>query len=121
MDEVTLDFMDRIPKLRNGKGEMPDDFQHEIYKFALESVGLVALNRRLGCFENNKDALHLINTVNDVFKYAHKTENGLRMWQIIPFMPAMMKLKKANEVLIEIADKHIQKTYEDLMSRSSKE
>ncbi|CAL4092626.1 unnamed protein product [Meganyctiphanes norvegica] len=119
MDEVALNFMDRIPKLRNEKEEMPDDFQFELYKWSLESVALVALNRRLGCFENKKESIRMIKATQDMFECIHKTEMGLRMWTIFPFMPSMIKLKKAQQVFIEIADKHILETYEGLkLSRS---
>ncbi|KAG7167089.1 cytochrome P450 301a1-like 1, partial [Homarus americanus] len=36
MDEVTLVFMDRIAALQEQFGEMPSDFQFELYKWALE-------------------------------------------------------------------------------------
>ncbi|KAK7076174.1 hypothetical protein SK128_023460 [Halocaridina rubra] len=36
VDQVTLDFMDRIASLQEKHGEMPDDFQTELYKWALE-------------------------------------------------------------------------------------
>lgn len=56
--EMYVDSMDNvanglIANIRNfsksnSKQEMPEDFQNELYKWTLESIGVIAYNRRIG-------------------------------------------------------------------------
>lgn len=50
LDEVTNDFLDNIRYFAslNADQQMPEDFQNEIHKWALESIGVIALDTRLG-------------------------------------------------------------------------
>lgn len=50
IDEVADDFVENIRRLSksNPNGEMPEDFKNELNKFTLESVGLIALDKRFG-------------------------------------------------------------------------
>jgi hypothetical protein len=71
IDEVARDFIDkyanmingdiyslnlvhilRIRNIRDKNDETPSDFLENINEWALESVGLIALDNRLGIFEN---------------------------------------------------------------------
>lgn len=42
----------RMRSIRNEKGEMPDDFYGILNEWALESVGVIALDTRLGTMTN---------------------------------------------------------------------
>ncbi|KAK8738180.1 hypothetical protein OTU49_004087, partial [Cherax quadricarinatus] len=88
MDEVVLNFMDRIAAMQEEFGEMPSNFQFELYKWALESVGLVALNRRLGCLEpsiqKDSEPMRLITIVNEIFDLLNDTEMNFPYWKIFP-------------------------------------
>ncbi|MCL4135050.1 UNVERIFIED_CONTAM: hypothetical protein GTU68_020614, partial [Idotea baltica] len=94
----------------------------EIYKWALESVGLVALNRRFGCFDPNlkKDStqLQLIDTVNEIFKYMSITEMKSHLWKIFP-TPSYKKLKAGHDVFLRIADAHIREAEAEVMAKKS--
>ena len=50
MDEVANDLIDNIRYLSetNSNNEMPANFQNELYKWTLESIGVIAYNRRIG-------------------------------------------------------------------------
>lgn len=50
VDTVTQEFMQRINYLmtKHPQGEMPEDFQNELAKWALESICVIGLNKRLG-------------------------------------------------------------------------
>ncbi|XP_063586001.1 probable cytochrome P450 49a1 [Penaeus indicus] len=113
MDQVSVEFMDRIAELQAKHGEMPNDFQFEMYKWALESVGLVALNRRLGCLNpsirEDSDALRLIEIVNDIFQALNDTEISLGLWKLFP-IPPYKKLKNRHEQFLEIAVRSMQQT-----------
>lgn len=105
MDQVTLDFLDRIAMMQAEHGEMPSNFQTELYKWALESVGLVAINRRLGCLDPNlspdSDQMRLINLVNNMFTSLSKLEFSIKWWKLFP-SPAFNKLKKCQDEFLAI-------------------
>ena len=50
MNLVADELVDNIKHLakQNKDGEMPDDFRNELYKWSLESVGVVTLDTHLG-------------------------------------------------------------------------
>ncbi|MCL4125580.1 UNVERIFIED_CONTAM: hypothetical protein GTU68_048614 [Idotea baltica] len=123
MDQISREFLDRIAQLQKENGEMPSSFLQEIYKWSLESVGLVALNRRFGCLDPNIKAdssqLQLIKTVNDIFKYLNITEMALQLWKYFP-TPSYKKLKAGHDVFFRIADTHIREAESEVMARNSK-
>lgn len=49
-DEVAAELIENMAYFarQNDKGEMPDGFLDELYKFSLESVALVAVDRKIG-------------------------------------------------------------------------
>lgn len=55
VDEVANDFIKRIQLLakENENGEMPESFEKEVNKWALESVTKMALEIRLGKIQYN--------------------------------------------------------------------
>lgn len=50
VDEVAAELIENMAYFarQNAKGEMPDGFLDELYKFSLESVALVAVDRKIG-------------------------------------------------------------------------
>lgn len=50
MNDVAQDFIERMNKLRekDPNGDMPEDFSYELNKWALESICVIGLNKRLG-------------------------------------------------------------------------
>lgn len=124
VDQVTLTFVERMASLQKQYGEMPKDFQMELYKWALECVGLVALNRRLGCLESdlheNSEPLRLINLVNDLFKCLHHNEFGLHVWRFFPTKTYRTLREKHNEFL-RLADSNICETEAMLSAAGTEE
>ncbi|KAK8744757.1 hypothetical protein OTU49_000599, partial [Cherax quadricarinatus] len=120
MDQITLDFMDRIASLQSQFGEMPSDFQNELYKWALESIGSVTLNRRLGCLDPNiapdSEPLRLIKLVNQLFTSLNDAEFSAHIWMYFP-TPAFKKLQKTHQEFLEIADKNIRETEAALLAQ----
>ncbi|EDS34542.1 cytochrome P450 [Culex quinquefasciatus] len=51
LDEVAREFMEVIHNLRDEKNEMPGDFHHWLNRWALETIGVLALDTRFGCLE----------------------------------------------------------------------
>ncbi|KAL7643981.1 UNVERIFIED_CONTAM: hypothetical protein RMT77_005994 [Armadillidium vulgare] len=120
MDNVSRDFTDRIAELQLKHGEMPKNFQQEIYKWALESVGTVALNRRLGCLNPNlpsdSEQEKLINSVNNMFELLNIIEIEFPWWRYIP-SPSFKKLKETHEFVTSIVYSRILETEKELLTK----
>ncbi|KAG0718510.1 putative cytochrome P450 49a1 [Chionoecetes opilio] len=90
MDNVALTFVDRIKELQDKHGEMPENFQQELYKWALESVGVVALDRRFGCLgapAGSPEAQYgeeLIKVVNTLINTLAILELRFPVWRLFP-------------------------------------
>lgn len=54
IDEVAQDFVKKIKSMRDSCNQMPNDFQNELNQWALESIGIIALDLRLGVMSINK-------------------------------------------------------------------
>lgn len=50
MNEVANDLLELMKHFakKDPNSEMPDNFQNELYRWTLESVGVVSYNRRIG-------------------------------------------------------------------------
>lgn len=51
IDEVSRDFVSKVHTLLDANFETPGDFAKEIGFWAIESIGVISLDRRLGVFE----------------------------------------------------------------------
>ncbi|KAL7643898.1 UNVERIFIED_CONTAM: hypothetical protein RMT77_005907 [Armadillidium vulgare] len=120
MDDVSIDFTDRIADLQRKYGEMPNDFLNEIYKWALESIGIVALNRRLGCLEPNLPSdskqIRLINTVNNMFELISIINAEFPWWKYI-YSPSYNKLKKEHEYLLSVVLSNVVEAEKELKKK----
>lgn len=84
VDEVARDFIERIKSIRDGKDEMPADFQNEMNKWALETVGVIALDTRLGVLgqlDKDSDAQKLIQCVHDFFQLEYELDCVPSIWR----------------------------------------
>lgn len=88
LEQVTNDFMDRCETLLDSKSELPEDFDNEVHKWALECIGLVALDTRLGCLEPNLDAnsepIQLINAAKYALRNVATLELKAPYWRYFP-------------------------------------
>ncbi|XP_054714528.1 cytochrome P450 302a1, mitochondrial-like [Uloborus diversus] len=75
LENITNDFIKRIPHLLDDKSEM--DLQPELFSFAIECIGMITLNKRLGCLtpEGNPAAAALVKAANDIHHAVFMTEN----------------------------------------------
>ncbi|XP_045111181.1 probable cytochrome P450 49a1 isoform X2 [Portunus trituberculatus] len=122
MDDVSCTFMDRIQELQDKYGEMPDNFQDELYKWALESVGVVALDRRFGCLGAPEGSLEaqegeeLINLVNTLFSSLYVTEMRTQLWRLFQ-TPSYRRLKMNHEKLLKVVERKVDESVEYLQQR----
>lgn len=67
VDDVVNEFIDKMRKIRNKETmEMPNNFGHELNCWALETIGVVALDERLGVLHNAETA-HARTIINVMF------------------------------------------------------
>lgn len=122
MDEVTLEFLERIATFQKENGEMPKHFQQELYKWALESVSLVALNLRLGCLEPNlardSEPMTLIREANNMMDAFAAAEIGPQLWRFFP-TPTFIKLRNSQNEFLKVADENIRQTEAQLLAKGS--
>ncbi|KAL7736244.1 hypothetical protein ACLKA6_002921 [Drosophila palustris] len=86
LNDIASEFMVRIDEMRNEKEELPDNFLHELYKWALESVGRVSLDTRLGCLkpEGSAEAQQIIEAINTFFWAVPELELRMPLWRLYP-------------------------------------
>ncbi|RZC35922.1 cytochrome P450 12c1, mitochondrial [Asbolus verrucosus] len=92
MNLVADELIDNIKYFseQNEYGEMPEDFNHELYKWSLESIGVVTMDKHLGCLRRDSDKnsepqklienvlkmFQLITNLKYVNQYLDKLEKG---------------------------------------------
>ncbi|XP_062130747.1 probable cytochrome P450 49a1 [Drosophila sulfurigaster albostrigata] len=111
LNDIASEFMVRIDEMRNEKQELPDNFLHELYKWALESVGRVSLDTRLGCLkpEGSAEAQQIIEAINTFFWAVPELELRMPLWRVYP-TKAYRSFIRALDQFSAICMKNISKT-----------
>jgi len=77
-----------MQEMRNQSSEMPADFDNEIHKWALECIGRVALDARLGCLRPDLPQNSEPQKIIDAAKYALRNVALLELkypfWRYLP-------------------------------------
>ncbi|KAB7505202.1 putative cytochrome P450 [Armadillidium nasatum] len=124
MDRINLDFIEIIADYQNQLGEMPPHFLNDLYKWSLESVSTVALNRRLGCLEPNlpEDSMQMqmIKCANNAVEAMNITEIRFPFWKLFA-TPSYKKLRKNHDIFLRIADEIIRETEKNLLTKKASE
>lgn len=121
LNDIAQDFMERIHEMRDENNELPKDFLHEVYKWALESVGRVALDTRLGCLSKNgnEESKKIINAINTFFWTVAEVELRTPIWRIYK-TKSYKSYIAALDSLIELSMKHINTAMEEAEKNSVK-
>ncbi|XP_011293186.1 probable cytochrome P450 49a1 isoform X2 [Musca domestica] len=111
LNDIASEFMVRIHEMRDENNELPGNFLHELYKWALESVGRVALDTRLGCLspQGNEESQKIINCINTFFWAVPELELRMPVWRFYP-TKAYRSFIKALDDFTEICMKNISRT-----------
>ncbi|ETN58108.1 Cyp49a1 [Anopheles darlingi] len=122
LDEISSDFMDRIQEMRDVNNELPGDFLHELYKWALESIGRVALDTRLGCVskDGNDESKRIINSINTFFWTVAEVELRMPIWRIYK-TSAYKNYLAALDTFRELCMRHINIAMEKMNSSTEEE
>ncbi|XP_042855596.1 probable cytochrome P450 49a1 [Penaeus japonicus] len=120
MDLVAKEFVVRIAGKRDDMNELPENFVDELFKWSLESVCLVTLNRRMGCLEGQPEGLKIIEASSKMFEAFASCEYGVHWWKFIP-TPSFRDLKEAHDVMLGLAIDAVKRTQEALATRTDAE
>lgn len=109
----------RIRFLRNPTtNQLPENFEDELNKWTLESIGVIALDTRLGLISNkaNEKAMEFIDNLKLVFELAFDLEFNISIWRIVA-TPKYKKLMKVLDSLADSAREYIEEAAEKLKKR----
>ncbi|XP_055641942.1 cytochrome P450 12b1, mitochondrial-like [Toxorhynchites rutilus septentrionalis] len=115
LDEVSRDFTKIMKNLRDEKNEMPADFNQWLNRWALETMGVMALDTRLGILEKNKsdEAEHIVKCIREFFQLTYeldvlpsvwmyyKTPKFVRLMRTLDELTAMI-MAKVDEALVRL-------------------
>lgn len=122
IEVVTLDFIKRIEEIKQENGEVPADFDNEIHKWALECIGRVALDVRLGCLGKTLSPDSEPQKIIDAAKFALRNvavlELKLPFWRYIP-TPLWSRYVRNMDYFVEICTKHIDAAMERLKRKTN--
>ncbi|XP_042227788.1 probable cytochrome P450 49a1 [Homarus americanus] len=116
MEEVANEFIVKLADQRDHKRELPEDLLHELFKWALESLCLVVLNRRVGCLDNNEEGQRIIEASVGMLNGISDCEYGFQWWRLFN-SPNLRQLKRHHDVLLHVAMKTMIQTKKDLEAR----
>lgn len=101
IDEVAVDFLTQMVSKLDANNELPADFGSDLTKWALESIGVIALNQRLGVLSgNNARAEALVQSVRDFFVLSYDLEFKPSIWKYAS-TPKFRQLMKAFDTMTE--------------------
>lgn len=85
MDETATDFVQHIERKRQDDGSIPD-LEHEIFKWALESIGTMLFEERIGCISDPppQQAKDFIENLIGSFKYLQMLMYSTPFYRIFP-------------------------------------
>lgn len=105
VDEISIEFCDRIKTLRDNQNELPANFLYELNKWSLESIASIALDQRLYILEGKEDdknskASQLIGAVDDFFTISFELEMLPSLWRYVE-TPKYKKLMNVFDKMTE--------------------
>ncbi|XP_052870893.1 cytochrome P450 CYP12A2-like [Anopheles cruzii] len=83
VDEVAREFLEIVAKLRDAKQELPADFDQWLNRWALETMGVLALDARLGVLqtEQTEEAKKILALVRNVFDLTYLVDVLPSIWK----------------------------------------
>ncbi|XP_033218549.1 probable cytochrome P450 301a1, mitochondrial isoform X2 [Belonocnema kinseyi] len=122
IEVVTNDFIQRMEEIKNKDNELPGDFENEIHKWALECIGRVALDVRLGCLGRDLKPNSEPQKIIDAAKFALRNVATLELkapyWRYIP-TPLWSRYVRNMNYFVEVCMKYIDAAMERLKNKKS--
>nr|CAI5818007.1 unnamed protein product [Callosobruchus analis] len=112
VEEICDDFIQRILMVRNTQEETPNDFRTEIFKWSLECLSSVTLNKNLGFLDPEgvnslTDGGRLLTSLSAAMEALRKCENGLHLWKFLEtpsWKSLVSNCNDVDEVLVKYVD-----------------
>lgn len=102
LQDVTLDVANLVRQTRDSRTLEVEDFLKELYQWALECTGVLALNTRLGCLQrglsSDSEQQRLVEAASETHRIIMVTENGLPFWKVWN-TPAYRKLVQSQDFM----------------------
>lgn len=84
VDAVAKDFLKLVKASRDAKNEVPDTFAQDLNKWALESIGVIALDQRLGVLEEgNADGQALVANIKEFLRLSFQLDILPSIWRYV--------------------------------------
>lgn len=83
IDQIALDFVERMDKVKDNQNKVPDKFMNELNKWAMESIIYITLDLRMGLFgsEVNPKAERAMYCLKRFFEYSLKLDLLPSIWK----------------------------------------
>ncbi|CAH0560806.1 unnamed protein product [Brassicogethes aeneus] len=121
LDKISDEFITRIIQIRNAQEEMPSSFKDEIYKWTLECLCSVTLNKRLGFLDpsglsTSSDPLRLLESLKGATEAVQKCEIGFHMWKFVE-TPSWKSLVRNCDNIDTVMHKYVQQAHDSLRAQ----
>uniref|UniRef100_A0A182MJR4 Cytochrome P450 n=1 Tax=Anopheles culicifacies TaxID=139723 RepID=A0A182MJR4_9DIPT len=122
VDAIAREFMSIVADLRDGKNELPADFDQWLNRWALETVGVLALDTRLGVLtpEQSTEAKAIIALVRNVFDLIYRLEFEPSLWKYFK-TPTFKLLMKEFDNLTDLIMTKIEEAAQKFENNPTKE
>uniref|UniRef100_A0A1Q3FR33 Putative cytochrome p450 12a4 mitochondrial n=1 Tax=Culex tarsalis TaxID=7177 RepID=A0A1Q3FR33_CULTA len=103
LDEIAREFMGIISEIRDEKNEMPADFSQWLNRWALETVGVLALDTRLGVLgkDLSEDTKSIMTNIREFVKLSFQLDILPSIWRFYK-TPAFKRLMTVLDELTRI-------------------
>lgn len=118
MDQVMLEFTERWASLRDEINELPENFVEELYCWALETLGLVVFNKRLGYLEGNAEVETIVEMARAIFADVQELEVSSPQWWRLATTPKLRDLRRAHDILLRFVQSSVAESEAALETRS---
>ncbi|KAF4523553.1 hypothetical protein B566_EDAN012001 [Ephemera danica] len=111
IDDISQEFVSKIPGMLDANKETPADFIKEIQKWALESISMVALDTRLGCLQSNLPAdsepYRLIHAADEIVELFFTLNLKFPLWKFVS-TPSWRRFVRTLDFFTEVCMRHIE-------------
>ncbi|XP_053692438.1 probable cytochrome P450 12a5, mitochondrial [Sabethes cyaneus] len=112
VDGIAREFMEIMKNIRDEKNELPADFDQWLNRWALETIGILAMDTRLGVLQRtpSDEAEHIVKNVRRFFELTYQLDFLPSTWRYIKtrkFKELMNILDELNELVKSKVDEAV--------------
>ncbi|XP_075148686.1 cytochrome P450 CYP12A2-like [Haematobia irritans] len=117
LSQVNKEFVNRVKDIRDTKTlEVPADFETELNRWALESISIVALDKKFGLLtknHNDAEVAKLFKMLTDFFTYSVDVEFKPPIWKYYK-TKSFRRLMEALDGLTDLTSKYVMEAIENI-------